>query len=218
MEGYLEIVIASFINLKSVSFNPKLYKMNWSYSGEITGTIFSCLGIVSSFLMPVAFMAFVFHYRIPIQTKDFKDNKYSAIYEEQRKESMMSLMYHTIFLLRRLIFGMTIAFLIDYMFAQLMIMILMSFLINTYTGYYRPFKDDFINTLEVFNESTILACLFCCLAFTDYVSDETVKQQMGLVVIGIVILNVTLNLIYMMKVSLSKILKKCKERLRNKKA
>ncbi len=88
----------------------------------------------------------------------------------------MSSMFHVIFLLRRLVYAMSIAFLIEYLYAQLMLMMILSTFMITYAAYYKPYEMMILNYLEVYNECTVMAILYCCLAFTDFVTDPYVKH------------------------------------------
>ena len=82
-----------------------------------------------------------------------------------------------------------------------MLLLFMSGLMILYVGYVLPFAHYGFNILELFNEWCILAVIYTCLVFTDYVADKDVKQMTGWVSIGIVAFNMLINILYMIKQS-----------------
>ena len=56
--------------------------------------------------------------------------------------------------------------------------------------------------IELFNEGTILAIVYTCLVFSDFVQDKEAKNQIGWISIGIILFNMLINILYMLKKTL----------------
>ena len=119
----------------------------------------------------------------------------------------MQPMFHFIFCIRRFIFALEIAFLFQNLSFQVMLMLFMSSLNVAYLVFYLPFRENLMNFLEVFNEYTIVICLYMCFTFTDFVSDPRMKHICGWVLIGTVLFNISLNILVVMGSSVLQIYK-----------
>lgn len=69
------------------------------------------------------------------------------------------------FVYRRLIYALSITYIVEWSGAQLMLQILMSLMHLCYIASILPFEETLDNNLEIFNESSILLILTCNLAF-----------------------------------------------------
>jgi len=71
--------------------------------------------------------------------------------------------------------------------------------------YFKPMNRNILNLIEIFNESTLLACFYLCLGFTGYEKDQNVKYLYGSVLIYIILANLVLNLAYVLYSMISQI-------------
>ena len=65
---------------------------------------------------------------------------------------------------------------------------LLTFLIKV-----KPYSDQLLNAIEIFNESSILALSYFMFMFTDLVPDPYVRYQLGWFFSAIIALNISLN-------------------------
>ena len=93
----------------------------------------------------------------------------SALYEDLNIRSRGALLFNAFFLLRRQLFVLTCIFLREWPFVQIIILFYQSKFMLIYLGVVRPYAHSYINTLEKFNEGTILAVTYHLLVFSDYV-------------------------------------------------
>ena len=64
---------------------------------------------------------------------------------------------------------------------------------------YKPFKETFAQRIEEFNEVGNLVLLITMTSFTDYVSDNQVKYNLGFVYIGAIIIYLSVHLYFIGK-------------------
>jgi len=124
-------------------------------------------------LMPIMMCYFILNHH-----KEIKDgsltSRYGAFYGDLKKEHKASLLYNVIFVLRRYLVALTCVFLYDYPTAQIQLLSLSSMLFLWYLIEVRPFKDDKMNNIEIFNETTLLCSAYLLFIFTDFVQDTQV--------------------------------------------
>jgi hypothetical protein len=58
-----------------------------------------------------------------------------------------------------------------------------------------PFEESLDNNLEIFNESSILLILTCNLAFVTEEENVSASLNFGFVVIGLILMNILVNVI-----------------------
>jgi hypothetical protein len=76
---------------------------------------------------------------------------------------------------------------------------------------FRPFRTDYLNRIELFNEATYLTCVYLSIMCTDIVTDQSTKVAMGWVFIIVIVLNLAVNfcgIIYIVFAFVSQILRK----------
>ena len=62
-----------------------------------------------------------------------------------------------------------------------------------YIGMVRPYKENFVNYLESFNEVCILGIAYHLCVFTDFVPDDNLQYQGGWSVVVLTTLNLLVN-------------------------
>jgi Transient receptor potential (TRP) ion channel len=109
----------------------------------------------------------------------------------------VSLLYPTLYLLRRFLLAFIIAFLKSSPWAQLSLsniisMLYLSFYIKTH-----PYLPSYMNHLEAFNESCILLSNALAISFT--VDNDAIKNEsIGWLLIGLVCAQTVVNIIVML--------------------
>lgn len=81
-----------------------------------------------------------------------------------------------------------------------------------YVGYMQPFSEKSLNMLEVLNEITILAVGYHLITFTPFAQSPDAQYSMGFTCAGFVLLNVTANMVMLIREKLTGICLKVKYR------
>ena len=94
-------------------------------------------------------------------------HKFSTIYCNLKYEKTSSLVYILFLFYKRFIVAFTMVFLRENFNLQMIFIINTSLLFLVYYIVYRPFESDYINRIEILNESTFLLCTYLCFVYTD---------------------------------------------------
>lgn len=81
----------------------------------------------------------------------------------------------------------------------------MSLLLLIYDILVKPFESPLLNKMEIFNEISIIVAAYHLPLFTEFVDDQMTHYFAGWSLILLVILNITVNLIVMFKLSIIQI-------------
>lgn len=112
-----------------------------------------------------------------------------------------SLLYHLIFVLRRLFFVINVFLLSDYLAIQLICFMLTNILYLIYLLNFRPLESV---SMEVFNEVTTLILSYFMLIYTDFVPNANIKNLFSFVFIIVFCLNILTNILLILKEILRK--------------
>jgi hypothetical protein len=124
-----------------------------------------------------------------------------AIYENIDVKRKAALMYTVIFLMRRLLYALTLVLLGDYPLFQLFIMQTLVVSNAIYLVSVKPYETKLSNYSEIFNEICILTCTNFLYIYTDYNTDVDLSFDTGFVIIGVVGLNIIVNVTLMVTTS-----------------
>lgn len=107
IESYLEIVISLIL---------QLYKLSFANSSDTFASIvcFFGVGILGTF--PIVVTIFLFKYLNKLETNSDLKTKYGSLYSELRTHKRATVLYTTLFLIRRLVFAFTAIFLTSWPF------------------------------------------------------------------------------------------------------
>ena len=117
----------------------------------------------------------------------------------------------TLFLLRRLIVGVTIAFFRTYYFVQLEILMVSSLVCLCFIVLFKPYKTWLNNTVEMLNECFVILTVYMMHGFSWFILNRQVRYDIGwgyICVVGIVFL---LNLAVIIQKVVLYVLMKLKE-------
>ncbi|CDW71173.1 UNKNOWN [Stylonychia lemnae] len=173
--------------LSLVVFKEFISFTNWKLSFN---SILCYMILTFCSIWPFLVIYFLFRNRDERQDKGFTE-KYGSFFEGTQywKTHTLFVVFH--FLLRRMIFALSLIYL-D-MEVQLALQMIISLGLLTYYISYQPMRKSFQNRLEVYNELTFLICLCQCFLFTEYVDDVKLRYQIGVLFIVIVVLNIVTN-------------------------
>ncbi len=95
--------------------------------------------------------------------------KFGSLYEDLNFEDGRALVYHLLFLMRRLLLIAQATFIgRDQQFLNMTLLMATSTMLLVYIVTVKPFDQAFMNQLEFFNESTILTVsAYHCIVFSD---------------------------------------------------
>ena len=95
------------------------------------------------------------------------------------KEDNSSRYFYLYFLLRRAIFVISIILFRDFLVMQLALFSVGSYATLCYLLLSRPYKAEFLNTVEIFNEFCTLGISYLLFVFSDYQDDPYLKYKAG---------------------------------------
>jgi hypothetical protein len=96
--------------------------------------------------------------------------------------------------MRRLIYALSIIFMVRVPVIQIFMQILLSSTHMMYVLQTKPFDSQFENFLELVNETTILVIMTSLLIFTDERIDSQITMTIGYILIGIILVNILMNI------------------------
>ena len=96
---------------------------------------------------------------------------YSEIFSQVNIYKIAGAYYQIIFIVRRLIFGISIVAIDDKPVIQCLVAIFLNFTYIFYVAYWEPFKTKYQNKMEIFNETINMIITYNFLIFTDFVSE-----------------------------------------------
>lgn len=113
-----------------------------------------------------------------------------------RKDTPMRLLFAAFYVVRRLIFVISVLFLASCPMIQIFLFHLTSVIQFIYVGLWRPFEDPKQNNLELLNEGCVLLISTLLPAFTDYLEDDTGHTQkvLGWVVLSLIFAQCAFNI------------------------
>jgi hypothetical protein len=204
IESYIEILISSMLQFHQFA--------NQTSGDRFSGFIGVTLAILCT-LMPFILIFFIRKYHSLIKTKDPKLDPINTIFANLSTSSPATLYYTAFFMLRRLLFTLSIIFMNYIPMLQIFFLFVSSLATIIYLIYVKPFDSPLLNRLEIFNELCLYLMSYPCLFFTD-ISIEDVsgsltspslthfKYNMGWLVIGVVLLNIGVNMFIMFAITI----------------
>jgi hypothetical protein len=119
--------------------------------------------------------------------------KYSTIYNSLNYEKANSLYYVLIFFAKRIVVAFSLVFLRKDFNIQMLFIMNSSVICCIYYIRQRPFRTNYLNRIELFNESTFLLCSYLTFLFTDVVEETSIKIQIGWFFIFVILVNLSVN-------------------------
>ena len=154
--------------------------------------------MISSILVPLAAIFFSIRYA----KNDWNSTllvRVKTFYNDLNLKHRYQAFYNVFFLFRRIVFGLTLIYLQDYVFLQIFIYNFGIIFQIIYLILGQPFQDPALTKLELFNEFTLLASLYHIFFFTNYFDDAEMKFNIGWSCIIVIMINVSVNFYAMIK-------------------
>jgi len=152
-------------------------------------------------LFPLILALFLRFNRSILALETFK-SRYGSMYSYVNPGNLHAAFYTVYFVLRRLLYALSIVYGGSLVGIQLMAQVLMSLLQLCYLVRVRPFTDPQNNALEIFNEGCILLILTCLLPFATGTENVLAAYNFGYLVIGLFLFNIGVNIMLFLRTNL----------------
>jgi hypothetical protein len=147
-------------------------------------------------ILPIATLLFMVKNKDRLEDEKLK-SKYESIYLEINTEIKLAIYYSSVFLLRRMIFAITLVSVTN-SFLQLVIVNFTSLFVLMYLVYVKPLGNKLLNLVEIVNESSFLTLSYLTFTFNEN-TDPLIKYTYGWVFIGITTTFLSFNLLLTIK-------------------
>lgn len=148
--SYLDFSIFAYLCAQQLTFGSPI---------SIIDSVLACIIAAFNCILPFAMLYFTLRYKALIISRDFEPiSSWKFLYEGQKNsKGCISCLYHPLFVLRRLIYALTLVFLSDFPLIQSVIFMIHSILTVLFLLIYMPFIDK----LEAFTVtiSEIAICI-----------------------------------------------------------
>jgi len=116
-----------------------------------------------------------------------------------------ALYFNGIFMLRRFLYAFSLVLFRHHGYFQWLAYMGLSTFNLAILIHMKPFKKRLTNAFEIFNEGTILMTGYALILVSDINDDMKAKYSMGWLIVAIASLNVVVNLVYIIIVSLGRL-------------
>ena len=212
---FLEVIVLSLMNIR----HPKFNRLDQT---------FSFLVALVFFLMFMALLIWSFCY--PYKKYDklrmrgkFDDPRFMSMFGEYKMRNPTQIFFNSIFMVRRLLYGFIIIFLIDFPLVQAFLFTMIWIPVFCIHVVSNPFKDTKVNVLMNLNETSFIVIGCCFFTFSKApgnMEESKSNDKLGWLILGIVVLVILLNLIALWIFRVFTILKAlieyCKEKSKKK--
>ena len=188
---FLEITLESTFSAVISFLNPQIN----SY-GDYVSIAFGIMFLVINIAFAIGFPIYLYI------KKDEEENGISQLYFSEIIENLnpcklSRVFYHSSFIVRRFMFVAITFYLIDYLFLQIILFIYCNLLYLSYLLVYKPITDTLKH--EIFNEICTLTLSYIMLMYTDFIQFSDVKYSSSYLFIGIYLVNIGVNLLFLLK-------------------
>lgn len=161
--------LSTLISLPNINFSTWQLALN------------SVLSIIFFAFIPIA-PVFVFFF-LRKSKKKLKDKRFKmrflSMYTALNIKKKYFMVVTPLFLVRRLIYALTIVFMNDYPVLQIAINLNFSLCYLIFLIKHMPMNKKYLNYLEIMNECTLMIVFYECMAFTEFVSEAVTRYNIG---------------------------------------
>ncbi len=165
---------------------------------------------------PIFMIAGLSNLRNHFENPDIQ-RKYGALTLNLRTDTAPCYTFNLFFVLRRMFYGLSIAFLGSNPTSQTFVQVLMSMAHLVYVQQHMPYSIRIDNLFEIGNELTILAVLTTSVRYADRAPTPETASNWGFFQISIISLNIAVNLGYFIYENGKLVITKIKEFLKKRK-
>ena len=146
LEGYFEIMVSAFLNIRF---------LRWNTSGEQSSSILTLCYLFLFSAFPPVVLIMLLKCRPNFRSSKFRQ-KYGVIYAGLNQTSPKAVLFHFYFLVRRAAFAFSLVYFEKMQVVQCFTLSLGSLATLCYLLAVHPFEKPEINTIEIINEATVL--------------------------------------------------------------
>eukprot|EP00347_Sterkiella_histriomuscorum_P007698 403347912 len=188
---FFRITIENYFTASIMVF--QIFYKNFEFTDwKLTSNFFVAFGVFMLLLVFPLYIYWLFKRNVSNMNDLIFHNKFSTLFENTDRQKQYSQNYILLFLGRRVMFGICLGgfnFLIQIYIQIWVSLTLLFFLIRV-----KPMELQYQNRLDIFNETSLLACLYMCLLYTDIVPDIDTQIKLGWTFCAIIFVNLTTNL------------------------
>jgi hypothetical protein len=204
-ESYIILSVSCFASLGALTFD------------QFSTTFSSTLGVCSIFVIvgfPILNTIFIYKKRDELDDLEVKQ-KFGPFFEQLdlKDLKMANLFAPTISILRRLGISLSLVFLLWSHYFQIMTQMYLMVAMVIYVGQTRPYDSPLENNLDIFNEVFIALLIYTLICFADLVQEPSALPPIGWFMIGVIVVNITINFSIMIYKSVRKFYFACRLKL-----
>ena len=193
MEGYMDIVLFSMLNIEDLNWEDSFWAVKVSnYLAIVLTAVLSGL--------PIFFIIFYGRNLKNWNASRFQ-SKYGALLDgtnqSMKEKQWIVLLIPISYFLRRLGMCLCLVFWKEFFWGQVAIQLACSVGLIILIGWYMPLSSGFANWMELFNESITLCTLYLMMCFSDYVLDPETRSVAGLMFIVVLCLYAALHMFFL---------------------
>ena len=121
--------------------------------------------------------------------------EFTVLYGTLNTHTLYVLLYQVAFLMRRLFYALIFVLLANYPSFQIILIASLSMVMLTNLIVNKPFKEQILNYMEIFNELTFAIVSYFFLLFTEFNQNIDLKTYIGWLLICLTLFNITVNYI-----------------------
>jgi hypothetical protein len=189
-ETYMILTISTFTNFFVFKFDS---------FGKVISSSMTVIAFIVMIGLPIIATAVLLKNKENLRKEDFF-HKWRYLYETLNfKRRGVAVLYEPLlFYSRILILAAALLFLQRLRSFQIIIAVWLTVAMFIYVGLVEPYTDKNKTFFEQFNEFCILVIVYFLMCFADTVPDAAAQNQIGLMLIAFVILNLLINIGYVM--------------------
>ena len=131
LESYIEFLMAALIGVNNLS---------WNNSGEVIASLLAIINVDFFILLPALTYFMIVKNEYRIDDKRFV-KRFGALYEDFKTDSHQALLYNYYFLVRRLLYAISLIFFASWSTSQLVVLTIGSYVLILYTIFVKPYKS-----------------------------------------------------------------------------
>ena len=194
VEGYMDIALFTFMNLKHVEWDSEV-------AVNVASTLAASFLLVIIVVLPVAVLIYVACKRQAWNDEAFRERN-EAILDgidlERNETQWVGLLIPMAYFLRRLLMSLTLVFWAKFFWGQVAIQFLTSTALVILLGWFRPLDSAYANNMEILTEMATLCILYMVCCFSNYVPEPETRHLCGFAFIGILATFVAIHLVMLL--------------------
>ena len=194
LETYLELLIASVMNLQCVPLDQDCQVFNTIVSIMILSFALIVLPVAGAYVITKIYKTK--NKNIP---RPKFDTRWGAFYDSYRKKSLLALTYKVWFCLRRIIFVFSVFYNRDHLIWQMFYLLYVNLAMSIYIGVSRPYQNSTRNKIEMLNELQFSFICYLTVIFTDFVDTVEKQYKGGWIMIVFIMAFFLINMIIVLK-------------------